>query len=349
MATTPNMNLVLPTVSVTVGPTFATMQNQVDETVDAHDHTFGKGVRIPPSGLDISSELAFGGNSATELQSTQFESQTTALTGLTASLYFLNGDLYAIDGDGTSVRVTENGSLSAAGTGTIAGLPSGTASAAFSASTFTFKASTNRYATMAGGPAALRRGDEDAPNAITLLPAASTATQTLTLPAALPAASAFVTVDSSGNFGYSPALSLGITRANQAAVGQQVSSGSGASATYSTAAWTTITNQSVTITTTGRPIIIACQSDGASDGNIVLADGSEILFRINVTGSATTTRGQFRLVRSALDPSDQVRVPNNSISAFYAASAGTYTFDVQVFATSGSVDIAHMQTFAYEL
>jgi hypothetical protein len=72
MPTTPNMNLDLPTVSTTLGPAWATQLNEaigVDGTgIDAHDHTSGKGVRIPPAGLDISGDLTFGDNAATNLR-----------------------------------------------------------------------------------------------------------------------------------------------------------------------------------------------------------------------------------------------------------------------------------------
>jgi hypothetical protein len=47
---TANMNLSLPTVSVTIGPTWATQLNTALETVDVHDHTSGKGVQVPLPG-----------------------------------------------------------------------------------------------------------------------------------------------------------------------------------------------------------------------------------------------------------------------------------------------------------
>lgn len=351
MATTPNMNLVLPTVSVTVGPTFATMQNQVDETVDSHDHTFGKGVRIPPSGLDISSELAFGGNPATELQSTQFESQTTALTGLTASLYFLNGDLYAIDGDGTSVRVTENGSLSAAGTGTIAGLPSGTASAAFSASTFTFKASTNRYATMVTGPLRVRRGDEDNPNSITLQPPASLAgSYSYTLPGVFPATTQFLTVDNGGTIGGTIATSLGITRAMQAAVGQITSTATVGVAKTNTspAIYETLT---LSITTTGRPIVIGLLTPaGTDDGYIGLTTtlASQYLsYYFDIDGSAGNIgRG---VIRSTANGTSWF--PLSSITGFHVPAAGAHTITLYASVSSAlaSYIFAYAQLYAYEL
>ena len=65
MATT-NMNLTLPTVSITVGPEWATLLNAALTDIDAHDHTSGKGVKITPAGLNINADLELNGNAITE-------------------------------------------------------------------------------------------------------------------------------------------------------------------------------------------------------------------------------------------------------------------------------------------
>lgn len=46
MTTTPNMNLVLPDVSATLGPAWATALNTLLALVDLHDHTTGNGVAL---------------------------------------------------------------------------------------------------------------------------------------------------------------------------------------------------------------------------------------------------------------------------------------------------------------
>jgi hypothetical protein len=47
------MTISLPTVGVTAGPTYASLVNAAFETVDAHDHTTGKGVQVPTAGINI--------------------------------------------------------------------------------------------------------------------------------------------------------------------------------------------------------------------------------------------------------------------------------------------------------
>lgn len=340
MATTPNMLMNLPTVAVTTGTGYATQQNAALDVVDAHDHTSGKGVRVPASGIDVNADLPFGSNAATGLGSAQFTSQTVALTGIESALYFLDGDLYAIDGDGNAIQMTVGGVIASGIVGNISGLTS-PATAAYAASTFTWKSTANRYAVMAGGPVSLRRADEDNPNAITMQPAASTATQTLTLPAALPGASAFVTVDSSGNFGYTPALSQGITKAMQAAVGQQVSASSGL-ATTSSATFANLTNLTITITTTGRPILIMTQQDGSTAGAGFSVTTGPAALQFSVTGSATTSFGETAVIAT------QTASPS-AMQYLYAAAAGTYTIKVQGKTTAGSLTAYGIVITAFEL
>lgn len=79
MPTTPDMNLVLPTVSVTAGPLWATELNAALTLVDAHDHTTGKGVPIVPSAININADLTFNSYNATTLRTTRFDSQSVAL------------------------------------------------------------------------------------------------------------------------------------------------------------------------------------------------------------------------------------------------------------------------------
>lgn len=107
------MNLTLPTVSVTLGPTWATEINTALTTIDDHDHTSGKGRQVPTTGLNINADLSFGGYKATTLKSTQFSSQASALSGASEAnaTYSLNGDLYFVNGSGVGVQITSGGSV----------------------------------------------------------------------------------------------------------------------------------------------------------------------------------------------------------------------------------------------
>ena len=66
------LNLTLPTVTVTLGPTWATQINAAFEVIDEHDHTSGKGVQIPTAGLNINDDLDFNDNAAQNIEFLSF-------------------------------------------------------------------------------------------------------------------------------------------------------------------------------------------------------------------------------------------------------------------------------------
>ncbi len=196
----PNMNLPIPTVSQDPGPDWA---NNVDAclfAIDSHNHSNGQGVAISPAGMDINAALPFNGNSLISVKSAQFTAQLSPLTDLD-SVYVSGVDLYYTDGSGNHVRITQGGSVTGS-TGTITGLPSGTASASYSAGTFTFQSATNTPASMAVGP--LVMGAQVAnPKTVTISSSASLpANIAFTWPLSLPASDAFLASDNSGNFAF---------------------------------------------------------------------------------------------------------------------------------------------------
>lgn len=109
------LGLDLPTVSVTIGPTWASKINTALETIDEHDHSSGKGKQVPASGLNINADLSFGDNKAYDLEASQFKSLTATLTGSTNaySIYVKSGNLYYTNATGTAVQVTDGNSLTA--------------------------------------------------------------------------------------------------------------------------------------------------------------------------------------------------------------------------------------------
>ena len=110
--TTSNMSLILPDVGITIGTTWATYLNAALSTVDSHDHSTGKGNKITPAGLNISSDLAFGSNNATTLRSVRFLNTTFTAGGADfACLYALSNELYYRDGAGNTVQLTQSGSI----------------------------------------------------------------------------------------------------------------------------------------------------------------------------------------------------------------------------------------------
>ncbi len=195
------MLLPIPTVGVSDGPEWATNINNCLDIIDTHDHSAGKGVQITPAGISINTDLPYGSNNATQLRTVRFSAQSAALalsTDLTC-LYAVNDDLYYNDGQGNHVRITQSGSV-AGSSGTITGLPSGTASASYNTGTgtFVFQSATNTAADLDGRSLKLRKSTVSS-YALTLSPPNSLASDyTITLPA-LPGSTKILTIDNSGN------------------------------------------------------------------------------------------------------------------------------------------------------
>jgi hypothetical protein len=107
------MGLTLPTVSVTLGPEYASQNNAAFTSIDAHDHSSGKGVKIPTSGLNINADLEFNSFKATELKASQYIPNSSTLTGSTNahSLYSVLGNLYWTNSSGSAIQLTSGGSI----------------------------------------------------------------------------------------------------------------------------------------------------------------------------------------------------------------------------------------------
>jgi len=112
MATT-FMNLNLPEVLSTLGPEWASEINAAFETVDLHDHSSGKGVKIKPAGIDINANLSFANFKLTNLGAAQLTNLSATLTGVTNSnsVYVKDGDLYFTNNAGVVVQLTTGGSI----------------------------------------------------------------------------------------------------------------------------------------------------------------------------------------------------------------------------------------------
>lgn len=113
MSVTPNMNLDLPVPTVTLGPEYATQNNEAFETIDLHDHSSGKGVKVPVAGLNINANLNFNSFKPYSLLSAQFNAQAATLTGAANanSIYSVNGNLYWTNASGTAIQITNGGAI----------------------------------------------------------------------------------------------------------------------------------------------------------------------------------------------------------------------------------------------
>ncbi len=113
MSTTNFMGLTLPTVSISIGPTWANQINTAIESIDSHNHSSGFGAQVPTSGLNINANLDFGGYKPYNLLSTQFTSNDSTLTGASNanSCSVTSGDLYFTNSAGNSVQITDGGAV----------------------------------------------------------------------------------------------------------------------------------------------------------------------------------------------------------------------------------------------
>lgn len=111
-----NLQLDLPTVSVTLGPEWATKVNTAFEVIDDHDHTSGKGRQVPSAGLNINDALNFNGFELLDAGALGLQSLSSNLTGLLniLKLHSVGGDLYFTNSSGTAVQVTSGSTIAAA-------------------------------------------------------------------------------------------------------------------------------------------------------------------------------------------------------------------------------------------
>ena len=106
MAITPNMNLDLPEVGVTPGPQYATLNNGAFNTIDTHDHTSGKGVKVPTAGLNIDGDLDFNDNGVIGLKQVTFISQATNPSTNQSFFVDTSNDLFYRNSSGDLIRLT---------------------------------------------------------------------------------------------------------------------------------------------------------------------------------------------------------------------------------------------------
>lgn len=259
----PNMGMPVPVVGQDPSPDWANDINASLSIIDSHNHTTGQGVAITPDGLDINADLPMNENNLTETRTISFEAQSTPIpaSGSDLGVIYESGvDLYYNDGAGNQVRITQGGTVSGSA-GTITGLPSGTASASYSAGTFTFQSATLTPASMNFGPITIGNQVASA-KTITIAPNSGIPNNyNLTLPAALPAALNYTTLDASGNLSYN------------------------SSGTTGTGAVVLATSPTITTPTLTSPTISGTVT---FSGIASLANGSAAAPSLNFTNSTTT-------------------------------------------------------------
>jgi len=356
MALSPNMFLPIPDPSSTPGPLYATDLANSLTIIDQHTHVAGSGAPITPAALNINAAIPMNNNSINSIASLIFFAQASQTSTLT--MYTNATDLFYIDGNGNNIRITQSGSVTGS-SGTITGLPSGTASAAFASGTFVFQAATNTPANIDGGSFILRNNSANS-FGVTLSPPNSLgANYNLVLPA-IPAQTNVMTLDTSGNMGSVTwnAVAENRTRSTGTTVGLGGVAISNASGTASTTSSTPaqISALTVTLTTSGRPVNLLLTAVGSSGSNLQV--GSTLSGNSQVTGQIYIYRGAtpiFETNIAAIAPVTSgtaigISVPASSIAFVDAITAGTYTYSIYYAAGNNSnFTVVNCQLVAYEL
>ncbi len=370
--TTANMNLQLPTVNVDNGLTWEMDVNYNTQIIDAHNHSSGNGVQIPPSGLNINSDLSFQNNSAIALKSLILTDQTS--DAVFNSIYSISGELYWNDGASNVVKITSGGTVNA----TSSGISSGSASASFVSSVLVVNAAAATPANIQVGSVLLGNNVASS-NFLTLAPPAAMASSfSLTLPS-LPASQKFMTLDASGNIaapwnmdnttleisgsnhlqikalgvGTAQLADASVTKPKMAALGQQISSSGGAVSVGTT--FVVSTNLTTTISTTGRLVFVGLIPDGTTGGSFFSVSDA----------SLNAIAGELRLLRDGSILADylieiqatpasgslQFAVPVSSINTYDIVGAGSHTYTVEIRGTNPTTTafLSNAKLVTYEL
>ena len=353
------MNLPIPVVGVDAGPDYALNVNACLAFIDSHNHAPGSGVQITPSGLNININLPMNQNSLTLVGSIQYFSQSSDPSSNNTG-YVKNGDFYFTDGSGNHIRFTASGSIVGA-TGNITGLGGGAAVTYVDAQTkYVFTDNNTFPAALDSGGVIIRQIDTSGALGITLQSPNSLASNySLTLPTALPGSNQYLTSSNAGNLSFSTADQIGsamtsvgansIANARTRTIASTVGVGgvaiNGPSATFGTtsSSFSIVTNLSVTITTSGRPVALFVSSDGSGNPASLICNAGggygEILF-YNSTSLSEIARFEVKSGTEAIP----------SLMAIAQIPAGTYLLDVQARSLGGSLfSINHCILIAYEL
>lgn len=226
MPTTANMGLVMPTEGGD-SDIWDTILNTLFGLVDAHDHTTGKGVKVPSAGLKINADVSWsfsGTNYAiTDAKAIDFTPlAATAMTSYSSALFANSSDsnnLYYRNSAGTNVKITDGSTLNVSIVGGIGGdYSSISALLDYDDATDTYRfrqetsAAVRQFAKLSSADVQLfeykAAGDPTVPtNSVKLKsPAALAASYSVVFPAAVPAAKSAVQVSTAGVLTFSDVL-----------------------------------------------------------------------------------------------------------------------------------------------
>lgn len=145
---------------------------------------------------------------------------------------------------------------------------------------------------------------------------------------------------------------------NIVAPGQQISTSCGSFTTTAVLSPTQVTNLSATITTTGNPVMVFCQSDGTVGASGL--PGGVLLTLTSAgpgTGFVSITRGATTLAQmpyagvAGTGGGTAGGFPGTTISFLDTPAAGTYTYSVKAYvgASGTTMGVADLVLVAYEI
>jgi hypothetical protein len=232
------MSMVLPTVGASLD-VWGTIINTALTLNDAHDHTTGKGVKVPSAGLNINADVAWNSGGTyyglTGVKILDFQPQAAAgLTAFSSALFSNSTDannLYYRNASGVNVKITDGSTLNVSIVGGIGGDYSSIGALLDyddASDTYRFRqqnVTVRQYAHIAAGDVDLYEykapADATAPtNRVRLSsPAALAASYALTFPAALPGSTLLQQVSSAGVISWSNTVANAVAMSASLTVG----------------------------------------------------------------------------------------------------------------------------------
>lgn len=195
----PNMGFTNPEVG-DAGTGYATNLRNSLTTIGAHDHTTGKGIKVPTAGINLNADLEFNVNDATEVRTARFDpTVVTIVASDRRALYHVGGELFYIDDAGLATQITLDGSVKGP-VGTITGM-TGSATVVYSPATDTYAFTDDNGfpAGMDHGCIRIAREAAGGKGPVICSNPATAADFNFTFPAALPADNRLLCVDAAGN------------------------------------------------------------------------------------------------------------------------------------------------------
>jgi hypothetical protein len=371
MAITDNMRLVLPTplpsVTATPGPKYANENNDAFYRIDSHNHTLRRGVPVPTAAINITADLPFNDNSISLNNASYLLTNPSPLISAADynSTYSSGDEWYYTDGNGVGIKLTDAGALNIGSAGGIGGDYVGSTASVFyslAATKFFFTQSTNIAAKMDFGSLTLRSNGASANGVTIKSPLSLASSYNITFPAALPASTKILNLNSSGVVGFYDVdntsievaanqiqvKDLGVTTAKIAAAavtpvkfGPLLYAESASCSLFSfvgngSGTYTSVSNLSVSFTSpAGRPVVITLNPAGGGDASYVGTQSNNwyitsYLIRVRKNGSALAIlKHDFRL-GGASTSTDVLKRPACVKVYDFSPGTGSNTYDIQV-------------------